>query len=279
MPDPVTMRAHAKLTLSLRVTGVRPDGYHLIDAVMASLELHDLLTFHDLGPAREDPSDAPVVDAFRLDAVGPFAHGMPLGPTNLVVRALQLGDADSSRRPARVTIDKRIPHGGGLGGGSTNAATALRWAGFGTRPGDLERAATLGADIPFCLVGGRARVTGIGELVAPVVHLDRPITLIIPPVHVSTPAVYRAWDELDPKVRTGGRNDLEAAALVVEPQLARWRDEILRHIGVAPTLAGSGATWFLEGDLASDLTDLAARGATIVQTHTVDAVRATGPGA
>jgi 4-diphosphocytidyl-2-C-methyl-D-erythritol kinase len=274
MSPAAVRRAHAKLTMSLHVTGVRADGYHLIDAEMVSLELHDLLTFDDL-PGLE----------VRLDASGPFADGMPLDGSNLVARALELAD-----RGARVTIDKRIPHGGGLGGGSTDAATALRWAGYGASPdrctpGQLSTAASLGADIPFCLVGGRARVTGIGEVVEPLPHVERPITLIIPPLHVNTPAVYRAWDELGRGEQSGDRNDLEAAALVVEPQLARWRDEILRHTGVAPTLAGSGATWFLEGHVTAgsgasgsspELTELAARGATIVRTHTVDTGRATG---
>jgi 4-diphosphocytidyl-2-C-methyl-D-erythritol kinase len=268
MPPRSVRRAHAKLTMSLQVTGVRADGYHLIDAEMVSLELHDVLTFDEQS------------SGVGLDASGPFADGMPLDRSNLVARALELAE-----RTAHVTIDKRIPHGGGLGGGSTDAAAALRWAGYGRSPdgltpGQLSRAASLGADIPFCLVGGRARVTGIGELLEPLPHVERPITLIIPPLHVSTPAVYRAWDELGGREQSGERNDLEAAALVVEPQLARWRDEILRHTGVAPTLAGSGATWFLAGDVASgsgsELTDLAARGATIVRTHTVDAIRATG---
>jgi len=256
----MSWRAHAKLTLSLHIAGVRPDGYHLIDAEMVSLELHDLLTFDDRS-------------ATTLHATGPFATGMPLDGTNLVARALDLAG-----HHADVSIDKRIPHGGGLGGGSTDAATALRWGGFGTSPNGLARAGALGADIPFCLIGGRARVTGIGEIVDPLPHQPRSITLIIPPLQVSTPAVYRAWDELGAKARTGVRNDLEAAALVVQPQLARWRDEVLRQIGIAPTLAGSGATWFVEGEVASDLTGLSARGATILQTHTVDAERATGPG-
>ncbi len=261
------LRAHAKLTLSLHVTGVRPNGYHEIDAEMVSLELHDELTF--------EPDAAGTT---RLDAIGPFAHGVPLDRTNLVARAIDVAGGGEGGGQ-HVTIDKRIPHGGGLGGGSTDAATALRWAGFGTSPDHLRRAAELGADIPFCLVGGHARVTGIGEIIEPLPHAERQVTLIIPPLHVSTPAVYRAWDELDARARTGEHNDLEAAALVVEPQLARWRDEILRHLGKAPTLAGSGATWFVEGELAAELTGLAARGAIIVQTHTVDAVRATGPGA
>jgi 4-diphosphocytidyl-2-C-methyl-D-erythritol kinase len=262
-----TWRAHAKLTMSLHVTGVRDDGYHLIDAEMVSLELHDLLSFEPCAP-RADPT---------LTAIGPFADGVPTDGTNLVARALAL---TGSR--AATTIDKRIPHGGGLGGGSTDAATALRWGGFGTSPSELERAGRLGADIPFCLVGGRARVSGIGERVEPLPHVARTVTLVIPPLHVSTPAVYRAWDDLGrapvEPADGGHRNDLERAAIAVEPELARWRRLIHERIDRAPTLAGSGATWFVDGAVERELADLATHGATVLVTHTVDAGRATGPG-
>ncbi len=253
----VTMRAHAKLTLSLRITGTRPDGFHLLDAEMVSLELHDRLTF--------DPTRG------GLATSGPFAGGVPLDDSNLVTRALALAGGS-----AHVTVDKSIPHGGGLGGGSTDAATALRWAGFRTDAEHLARAAALGADIPFCLVGGRARVTGIGEQLEPLPHVDRLVTLVIPPLRVSTPAAYRAWDELGGP-SADGPNDLEPAALAVEPGLRRWRDEIAERLGAAPTLAGSGATWFVAGDHRIDLADLETRGAIVGVTQTVDAGRATGP--
>ena len=90
-------------------------------------------------------------------------------------------------------MDKRIPAGGGLGGGSADAAAVLRWAGCDDLRPSPSR---LGADVPFCLVGGRARVTGIGEVVEPLPPLARAVTLVVPPLAVSTPAVYRAWDEL-----------------------------------------------------------------------------------
>jgi 4-diphosphocytidyl-2-C-methyl-D-erythritol kinase len=102
-PAPTSLRAHAKLTLTLKMTGVRADGYHLIDAEMVSLDLHDVLTF--------DPHSS------GLTAIGAFSAGVPTDDTNLVSRALVLGNTN-----AHVTIDKRIPHGGGLGGGSTDAA-------------------------------------------------------------------------------------------------------------------------------------------------------------
>ena len=254
----VTLRAHAKLTLELRITGVRDDGYHLIDAEMVSLDLHDLIT---LTPG-----------ASGLTASGPFSDGLPLDDGNLVARALRLAGVDPS---TGVHLDKLIPHGGGLGGGSTDAATALRWAGFATTPPDLERASQLGADIPFCLVGGRARVRGIGELVEPLAHVDRVVTLVIPPLGISTPAAYRAWDALGGPVAEGS-NDLEPAALVVEPELRRWRDLIGDRIGVAPVLAGSGATWFTEGERANALGDLVDEGARVVVAPTVPMDVATG---
>jgi 4-diphosphocytidyl-2-C-methyl-D-erythritol kinase len=166
---------------------------------------------------------------------------MPLDDTNLVARALRLAG-----REAHVHVHKAIPHGGGLGGGSADAAAVLRWAEFGTTPDRLADAARLGADIAFCLVGGRARVRGIGELIEPLPPLERDITLVIPPLTVSTPAAYRAWDELGGP-RADGPNDLEPAAVAVVPELARWRDRIADCCGARPVLAGSGATWFVLG--------------------------------
>ncbi len=145
-------------------------------------------------------------------------------------------------RRAHVRLRKRIPVGGGLGGGSADAAAVLRWAGIT----DLNVAASLGADVPFCLVGGRAQVTGIGEVVEPLPFVEREFTLLTPPFAVFTPAVYRTWDELGGP--TGdGVNDLEPAALAVEPRLARWRDTLGDATGQTPVLAGSGSTWFVEG--------------------------------
>ncbi len=219
----VVVDAPAKLTLSLRITGVRADGYHEIDAEMVELDWCDTLTI--------------TVGGSGLTADGPTSAGMPLDATNLVDRALTLAGVR-----AGVHLHKRIPHGGGLGGGSSDAAAVLRWAGFT----DVTRAASLGADVAFCLVGGRARVRGIGELIEPVPNAPEPITLVIPPLSVSTPAAYRAWDDLGGPSGSSG-NDLEPAAIHVEPALVRWRDRISEAAGLAPTLAGSGATWFLRG--------------------------------
>ena len=192
----IHLRAPAKLTMTLRVTGVRGDGYHLIDAEMVTLDLADTVDVDESGDG--------------LTVGGPYATGVPTDGTNLVAGALRLAG-----RRAAVHIDKQIPSGGGLGGGSADAAAILRWAGHL----DLSAASRLGADVPFCLVGGRARVRGIGEVVQPLAFEPLTVTLVVPPVHVPTPAVYRAWDELGGPTAPGP-NDLEPAALVVAPELA-----------------------------------------------------------
>lgn len=228
--SPDREQAPAKLTLSLRITGVRPDGYHLLDAEMVTLDLADELTF--------SPGEGLEVDGGTL----------PTGDDNLVRRALTL-----VRRRAHVRLVKRVPVAAGLGGGSADAAAVLRWAGVGRGPGgptgaELVRAAELGADVPFCLMGGRARVRGIGEVVEPRPGLPGPLVLLLPPLAVPTPMVYRAWDELGGPTGAGP-NDLEPAALAVEPRLAAWRDALGEATGQTPVLAGSGSTWFVPGGL------------------------------
>jgi 4-diphosphocytidyl-2-C-methyl-D-erythritol kinase len=228
MGDPVRVLAPAKLTLTLRVTGVRDDGYHLIDAEMVTLDLADVLTFAATPPGRTP----------AITLTGPCAEGLSAGPDNLVATAMRAVGA-----VADVTVDKHIPHGGGLGGGSADAAAVLRWAGVD----DVALAASIGADVPFCVRGGRARVRGIGDQLDPLPFEERVVTLAVPRgLRCNTAAVYRAWDDLGgPTV--DGPNDLEPAALVVEPRLRAFRDRLGEETGEVPVLAGSGATWFVPG--------------------------------
>jgi 4-diphosphocytidyl-2-C-methyl-D-erythritol kinase len=261
-----TVLAPAKLTLSLRVTGVRGDGYHLLDAEMVSINLADTLEF-------AEGSGITVVD----EVVGGLGVAeVPSGEQNLVSRTLGL-----LRRNAAVRLVKRIPSGAGLGGGSADAAAVLRWGGRD----DVTLAAQLGADVPFCLRGGHARVRGVGEIVEPLVFEHRDFVLLLPPLVVSTAAVYREWDDRrergtdDAGDDGAGRigNDLEAAALEVAPELARWRDRFHEITGVRPHLAGSGSAWFVEGGPTS--TELEGRGfltlgrerAAVVPVHTIPA--------
>jgi 4-diphosphocytidyl-2-C-methyl-D-erythritol kinase len=254
----VTESAPAKLTLSLRVTGVRPDGLHELDAEMVTIDLADTLSF-------TEGSGLTVIDGVVGD-LGIEA----LGDDNLVDRALAL-----VHRQAAVRLTKRIPVGAGLGGGSADAAAVLRWAGAI----DPDLGAKLGSDVSFCIYGGRARVKGVGERIEALPFADRRFVLLLPPIVVNTGAVYRAWDylqrpdagselaeERDPMIPSdrssapsseGGQsdaarasestNDLEEAALTVSPQLRYWRETFWSITGRQPRLAGSGSTWFIEG--------------------------------
>lgn len=227
------VRAPAKLTLSLEVTGVRADGYHELRSEMVTLDLADELEF-DEGGAGFSLVAGPGSRAEQL------ATGSGATPSeNLVAEALR-----RAGRTAAVRVLKRIPVGGGLGGGSADAAAVLRWAGCTDPAVSLE----LGADVPFCLVGGRALVEGIGERVTPLPYERRQFLLLIPPFGVETGAVYRAWDEsaVAAAGEGSGVNDLTRAALAVEPRLAVWRDALGEFAGREPMLAGSGSTWFVE---------------------------------
>ncbi len=243
MVDRTVLVAPAKLTVELRLTGVRDDGYHLIDAEMVTLELHDVLT---VGAGDE------------LTASGPFSAGMALDDSNLVRKALRLAG-----RTAAVHVDKQIPHGGGLGGGSADAAAVLRWGGFD----DLVAASRLGADVPFCLrrwPGPRARASA--RSLEPLPHVART-------VHPGHPAV-RGLDagRLPPVGRArrpvgDHRNDLEPAALDVEPRLVTWRDRITGDRACArcsPAAAPRGSSMGTTPTLAEALA-----GATVVVTQTV----------
>ena len=203
--SPVIALAHAKLALTLRITGVRDDGYHLIDAEMVSLEWADTLTIDR--------------DGEGITADGPFAAGMPLDDRNLVAKALRLAD-----RSAAVHLHKAIPHGAGLGGGSSDAAAVLRWAGYT----DVVGASRVGADVSFCLVGGRARVRGIGELVKPLefrIDIDR--------------AGQIFWDGAVVDRATLDANMIEAAKYVPQPNMMIRPDKAARYEAVAFVLANS----------------------------------------
>jgi 4-diphosphocytidyl-2-C-methyl-D-erythritol kinase len=220
--------APAKLTRSLRVVGRRADGRHLLDAEMVALDLADELEI-SRGNALT------VVD--EIDWFGQAPKASWDDQPNLVNQALR-----AVRRSASVRLRKRIPPGAGLGGGSADAAAVLRWAGCT----DVVVAAGLGSDVPFCLTGGRARVSGVGDVIQPLPFEASALLLVVPRLHVSTPAVYAAWDSLGGPVGESD-NDLEPAAISVEPRLAWWRDLVSEAAGRRARLAGSGGTWWLEG--------------------------------
>ncbi len=251
----LTVRAHAKVNLDLRVLGVRPDGYHELRTVFQAIELHDTLV------CAETPGP------FTLKCRNP---GVPLDASNLVWKAAAalwtaLGRAGEIR-DAVVQIDKKIPVEAGLGGGSADAAAALMALGrlWGGAPISLLRevGATIGADVPFFLSGGTALGLGRGEEIYPLVDLPPHYVVIVrPPFGVSTAEAYGWYDE---DRSAGVRENREFQQLPVpwpsraaqmindlEPPVIRRHQEIaalkvqLREAGAsAAAMSGSGSAVF-----------------------------------
>ncbi|MEZ6037766.1 MAG: 4-(cytidine 5'-diphospho)-2-C-methyl-D-erythritol kinase [Planctomycetota bacterium] len=263
MSRALALPARAKLNLSLRVVGRRADGYHLLDTVFHTLQLHD-----DLVVARGDGSGVALTVRSDREALS-----VPTDERNLVVRALQqLQQAAGDGGGFRVRLHKRIPHGGGLGGGSSDAAAALRLGNLLLgEPLDAAAldalAVRLGADVPFFLRGGTQRGRGIGDELAPLQVPSRHFVLVLPPFGCETAAVYKIhaamWNQgadaatvrpvtvpenRDTAVGIGYANDLEAAAEQLQPALSRLRRAIAAA-GVPTThMTGSGSTLFVPFD-------------------------------
>lgn len=217
--------AYAKINLALHVRARESDGYHRIETLFAFCEDGDELTACD-------------ADALSLDIIGPFATALTGEDDNLVLQAaLALG------RTAALTLDKRLPVAAGIGGGSADAAAALRLFGGGS-----ELAASLGADVPACLLSRTARGEGRGDRLEPVEIpglAGTPVLLVNPNLPLSTAAVFQAWDGID-RGPLGdwreGRNDLEAPAITLVPEIRAVLDA-LEGASIA-RMSGSGATCF-----------------------------------
>ncbi len=245
------VQAPAKLNRFLAVLGRRHDGFHDLELVSTVLEgVAELTDTLEGEPAAE----------LSLTISGPAGAGLVADEANLVLRAWRLlEDAAKRTLPAALRLHKRIPHGAGLGGGSSDAAAALRLGNdlFDLGLGDevfLSKAARLGSDVPLFVLGGTVLGLGRGERVFPLrpVPLE-PILLVHPGLHVSTPSVYRALEQvgypfpealasLPAGAAPPWRNDLTGAALWVCPPLAEVRDA-LRDTGGEALLCGSGSCW------------------------------------
>jgi 4-diphosphocytidyl-2-C-methyl-D-erythritol kinase len=260
-PLSVTVRVPAKINLHLGVGSLRADGFHELRTVFHAVSLYDEVTIQ----ANED-------DGLDVVVLGEHEAGVPLDEDNLALRAVRaVAEHAGVPASATVTLRKGIPVGGGLAGGSADAAAALvaadeLWsAGLG-RAGLGELAAELGSDVAFLLSGGTALGTGRGEHVSPVLTSgDYHWVLAVAETGLSTPAVYAELDrqrgghdvdEASPAegvlaaLRAGDvvalgrslRNDLQPAALQLRPQLARVLD-VGRELGAAGGIvSGSGPT-------------------------------------
>jgi 4-diphosphocytidyl-2-C-methyl-D-erythritol kinase len=246
--------APAKINLTLHVTGQRADGYHLLDS---------LVTFADFG----DQLTLTATPQMALEVSGPFVEGVPADTRNLAWQAAELAGWTG-----RITLEKNVPHGAGLGGGSADAAAVLRALGA------PEHAAFLGADVPVCLLPVAQRMRGIGERTEAVSGLPPLVAVLANPgVHVPTPRVFAAlaqktnppMPEAIPSFEDARdfmlwlrdqRNDLQPAAIGLAPVI----DDVLQALAVegamVTRMSGSGATCFalledaaLAGDVAADL--------------------------
>jgi 4-diphosphocytidyl-2-C-methyl-D-erythritol kinase len=255
------VRAPAKINLYLRIVGRRPDGYHLLDSLMAPVSLYDEIRIeverregkaggaeHELVVTCDDPT-------------------IPTDETNLAYKAAALLCEEAGVQ-ATVVLDlhKRIPAGAGLGGGSSDAAAVLKGMNALLSLGFTEArlgalAARLGADVPFFIPCRPARVEGIGEVLTTVPPLpSRWLVIVVQPFGVSTQWAYRRFDELPrpeisppPRVLSiDGRwppaellvNDLERAVLPAYPVIERIKDHLLHAGAQGALMSGSGSSVF-----------------------------------
>lgn len=257
----VTTTARAKINLYLKVTGKRPDGYHDLVTVMQSLSLSDTLHFARTGGQE-----------LRLDCGG----ALPGDKSNLIYRAAEAYFAASGARfGVDITLEKRIPMAAGLGGGSADAAATLRALALldGNRLSEEELlaiAARLGADVPFCLVGGSRLCRGIGERMEPIENnLGGYLVITIAGEGVSTPQAFGALDaiygdfatveDLPPVALLDAMkkgdihsavphfyNMFEEAIMPLRPAVSACKKALLDHGAAAAMMSGSGpSVWGL----------------------------------
>lgn len=259
----MTLLSPAKINLSLRILGKRPDGFHEIETRLVRLAFGDTVEIEHLGAGTQvaftcsDPT-------------------VPSDESNLAFKALRAFESRTGQQSSwRIHLEKRIPHGAGLGGGSSNAATILRAANDLTGsplslPQLLEIAAQIGSDVPcFLLDSPAADGTGRGEIVQPAAFPQRlPVVLIKPPFPIPTPWAYKQWagsKEIPgvlyaPQLCEWGAmvNDLERPVFqkyLLLPALKNW---LLEHGEVrAALMSGSGSTMFAITDTDVQAAELA----------------------
>ncbi len=245
--------APAKVNLALHVTGRRDDGYHLLDTLVTFTDAGDIISVE---PGSSD----------TLTIEGPFGHQLPAASDNLVLRARDLlRTLSGTRTPVVIRLEKNLPIASGIGRGSSDAAATLRalcklWQ-IDIAEDELARhALALGADVPMCLHSRSLVARGIGETLHAASLPTVPLVLVNPGVPVATPAVFRALERrnnsaLPPlqHTRSAGslaewlaltRNDLEAPARSVVPQIGAVTAALREQGSVLARMSGSGATCF-----------------------------------
>ncbi|MBP6379660.1 MAG: 4-(cytidine 5'-diphospho)-2-C-methyl-D-erythritol kinase [Sphingorhabdus sp.] len=242
----LTETAYAKINLALHVRGRRVDGYHELETLFAFAADGDVLTAKPNGD-------------LTLSITGPFADGLEADEGNLVLQAAKaLKAASGTRQGASISLDKRLPIASGIGGGSADAAAALRllsklWNIDLPDEQLLTIASGLGADVPACLRSETVFGSGVGEQLTPF-ETDSisgmPILLVNPLKPCPTGPVFKTWDgidrgALDKQNWRDARNDLEAPAIVLVPEISDLLAMLKTQAGATLVrMSGSGATCF-----------------------------------
>lgn len=238
------IRAYAKINLSLKILGRRPDGFHELESIMQSVSLFDLVTLTETLSGIEL-----VTTNLRL----------PSDNKNLAFKAAEIffrKQKADSRQPisgVKIYLEKNIPLAAGLAGGSADAAAVLfglnKMAGNPLTPNELmELGAAIGSDVPFCLKGGNCTATGRGECVRRnPLHLARDYVIVVPEVEVPTKWAYEAYDKMTNdkcQMSNEGRNDLEPVVIKKYPVIAKAKEK-LKALGCGFTqMSGSGPSVF-----------------------------------
>jgi 4-diphosphocytidyl-2-C-methyl-D-erythritol kinase len=254
------MLAPAKINVFLRITGRRPDGYHLLDSLMVPISLYDEIDLIAWDVGRGAWTENNTITVTCDDPT------LPADETNLAYKAAALlGKETGVNARIAIALRKQIPAGAGLGGGSSDAAAVLKGLNLLLSLGFNEDrlrtlASQLGADVPFFIPCRPARVQGVGEILTPLPPLPvKWFVVIVPPFGVSTPWAYRRFDELlSPTdaignfVLTNGHwpetelfvNDLERAVIPAHPLIGELKARLLQSGAEAALMSGSGSAVF-----------------------------------
>lgn len=226
------MNSYAKINWALRITGKRRDGYHDLETVFQTISLHDELT---ITPA----------ERLSLSCDDPT---IPTDDSNLILRAARAVGTP----PVHIELKKRIPAGGGLGGGSSNAAAVLRALGGGRKLDEI--ALSLGSDVPFFLVGGTAYATGRGEQLIPLPPASGiPLLLVLPAERVSTAEAFSLITRYSKPLGIDAYrdflahpdllvNDFEEPVFARLPHLRDYKQRLLGAGAMWAAMSGSGST-------------------------------------
>ena len=262
--------ANAKVNLSIDVLGVRPDnGYHIVKMIMQQIPLHDRLFFFIGEKAQYFPNKTPIDNQISLAC---NTRRLPLNEKNLVYKAARLLlDDYKITDPVTVYIDKHIPSGGGLGGGSADAAAVLKAINkifvLGLNNSQLhEYGKKLGSDVPFMIDGGAGLAEGTGTDLSSLTSLKKGYLLLVNPnIFLSTELVYKTLDEMDLPEEAhpdtdlllkaleeqdfytfakNMKNVLEVPAFKLQPDVGLLKQDIAQRGAVGAMMSGSGATVF-----------------------------------